>query len=85
MNSEITIIAQIERMVNGHYQDWQIGVTNNPRLRKAQAGNPIGWIQWQTNTKKTANYIMYLFLQKGMQNAGMKPEPGNCVFIMLAD
>ena len=79
MDSEITIITQIERTVNSHYRDWQIGTTNNPKSKKASVGNPLVWTHWQASTKRAANYIMFYFLQKGMHNAGTEPRPGEYV------
>ena len=85
MAATITIIDQIEKTVDGNYEDWQIGLTDNSALRKSQMGNPLSWLQWQADSHDEAFKIVEHFLKKGMGDAGGDKSLGDFVYILLID
>ncbi|MCZ6821298.1 MAG: hypothetical protein O7G31_17660 [Calditrichaeota bacterium] len=85
MASRTVIIDQIEKTVQGKYQEWQIGVTDDSASRKAQLGNPISWLQWLAESEDDAAQIVNHFADKGMHQVGSVEERGDFVYILLID
>lgn len=85
MASRTVIIDQIEKTVQGKYQEWQIGVTDDSASRKAQLGNPISWLQWLAESEDDAAQIVNHFADKGMHQVGYVEERGDFVYILLID
>lgn len=81
MTSKADIRKQIENTVGGRYQDWQIGTTEDPVVRKAQLGNPLTWLQWQADSETAAADIRTEFVQKGMILSG---AAGRYVYIFTS-
>lgn len=84
MTTEATIKSQIENTVGGHYSDWKIGLTDNPKERKAQLGNPLNWLHWKTDSERTSQNIESFFLKKGMLSAGGSKKSATYVYILPA-
>jgi len=81
MTSKSDIRKQIESTVGGRYRDWQIGVTEDPLVRKAQLGNPLTWLQWQADSEESAGEIRDEFVNKGMMLSGRSgPPSGDYVY-----
>jgi hypothetical protein len=85
MASSLIIIEQIERTVNGAYSDWQIGITDDSAITKAQMGNPLSWLQWQANSTEEAVAVVNHFEEKGMKNLGCTTKSADYVYILLLD
>ncbi len=83
MATLITIKQQIKKTVDGKYSDWQIGVTNDPKHRKAQLGNPLSWLQWKVDTEETAFMGAQYFQKKGMLCDGELPKSAKYIYILL--
>ncbi len=67
MASEGEIKQEIERIVNGKYSLWTIGVTDDPSRRRQEHGNPKYWHQWDADTEQQARNVESYFLNKGMK------------------
>lgn len=85
MASRTVIIDQIEKTVQGQYQEWQIGVTDDSASRKAQLGNPLSWLQWRAESENDAAEIVNHFADKGMHQVGCVEERGDFLYILLID
>ncbi len=85
MASRDTIIQQIERTVDGRYEDWQIGLTDDSARRKAEFGNPLCWLQWQAESTADALEIIDYFVTCGMRGVARVVPSGESVFILLVD
>ena len=85
MAASLTIIDQIEKTVDGEYEEWQIGLTDDSPSRKAELGNPLSWLQWQAESFQEAQKVLNHFLEKGMGNAGSIKKIGDVVYILLID
>ena len=85
MATELIIIEQIERTVNGKYAEWQIGITDDSARRKAKLGNPLSWLQWQANSVQAARAVVQYFLAKGMHDGGCDSKSADFVYILLLD
>lgn len=85
MAASLTIIDQIEKAVDGDYEDWQIGLTDDSASRKAELGNPLSWLQWQAETFQDAQKVLDHFFKKGMGNAGSIKKIGDVIYILLMD
>jgi hypothetical protein len=83
MATQAKIIQQIERAVDGDYQDWKIGLTDDSALRKAQMGDPQSWVQWQANSVEEAIEIIQFFRVKGMTTTGLDNRTGEFIYILL--
>jgi len=60
------IMSEIERIVAGNYSYWIIGITEDPRRRKQEYGNPTLWYDWDAVYESSARNIEKYFLAKGM-------------------
>lgn len=80
MTSVSIIIQQIERTVDGVYGDWTIGATDDPQQRKAQSGNPLNWLHWQTLSDKDAEKVVTHFAERGMFRS-LQSQKGTFVYI----
>ncbi len=67
MASESQIKSAIEKIVNGAYSLWTIGVTDDPDKRKEEHGNPKHWHQWDADTEQEARNVESYFIKKGMK------------------
>ncbi len=85
MAASLTIIDQIEKTVDGDYEEWQIGLTDDSASRKAELGNPLSWLQWQAESFQEAQKVLDHFFKKGMGNAGSIKKSGDVVYILLLD
>lgn len=63
------LIAKIESM-DITYSNWTIGITARPNARKAEHGNPRGWIIWQANSLQAAKNTENHFIGLGMDGGG---------------
>ena len=69
MASDLEIKLEIDRIVQGHYSVWTIGVTDDPARRKTEHGNPKCWHHWDANTETDARNVERYFLDLGMKGA----------------
>lgn len=80
MASEASIKAAIENIVNV-YSAWTIGVTDDPRRRRGEHGNPSPWHQWDADTEQAARNVEAHFLAKGMKGGSGGPGRADYVYI----
>ena len=83
MASDAIIIQQIDRTVQGKYQDWIIGITNDAAARKAELGNPLNWVQWEADSEREALKVQRHFVRKGIHRDTGGVSQGNIVYISL--
>ena len=67
--SESEIIETIEESVS-NYLAWTIGITDAPKRRKSEHGNPRYWRYWKADTETIARNVEKYFLDKGMKGGG---------------
>jgi hypothetical protein len=63
---EEEIKAEIEKIVS-RPSVWVIGITNDPKSRKKEHGDPDCWRQWKADKVTIARNIEQYFLEKGMK------------------
>ena len=67
MNKQ-TIIDAIESVINGHYPEWTVGITNDPDRRKQEHANDGDsvkhWKEWLSDSLVDAQKIEKYFLDK---------------------
>lgn len=68
MASESEIISEIE-MIVGTYSSWTIGITDDPKRKKQELGNPILWHDWDADSESSAKNIEEHFIEKGMKGS----------------
>jgi len=66
MASETAIEAAIQRIVSTYFI-WTIGVTDNPKRRKSEHGDPKYWHYWDADTESDARNVEKYFIKKGMK------------------
>lgn len=70
-----SIISEIERLTRGQYEEWTIGVTDNPDRRRAEheeeddddGKRTSRWRDWYADTEDDARDVEEYFIDKGMQ------------------
>ena len=67
--SKSEIIEAIEKSVS-NYLAWTIGITDAPKRRKSEQGNPRYWRYWKADTETIARNVEKHFLYKGMKGGG---------------
>ena len=67
MASEAAIILIIDRIVDGAYSAWTVGVTDDPARRKAEHGSPRAWHDWEADTEQAARNVESHFIARGMK------------------
>ena len=80
---EITdqIEVRVRDLRNARYEDWTIGVTDDPSRRRAEHGHPWFWRQWEADTETVARAIERLFLGRGMREAAGRSGGAGFVYI----
>ena len=81
MPSEDSIVRAIARIAGRDYSKWTIGVTDYPKRRKSEHGNPRVWHNWNANTEKVARRIESRFINRGMKGGGGGPGNADYVYI----
>ena len=79
---ESEIIAEIEKKVS-YYSAWTIGITNDPKRRREEHGNPSSWYEWKANSEKIVRNVEKYFLDKGMKGGGGGGENPTWVYIFI--
>ena len=78
--SKSEIIETIEESVS-NYLAWTIGITDAPKRRKSEHGNPRYWRYWKADTETIARNAEKYFLDKGMKGGGGGGDHPNFVYI----
>ena len=78
--SKSEIIEAIEKSVS-NYLAWTIGITDAPKRRKSEHGNPRYWRYWKADTETIARNAEKHFLDKGMKGGGGGGDHPNFVYI----
>jgi len=78
--SKSEIIEAIEKSVS-NYLAWTIGITDAPKRRKSEHGNPRYWRYWKADTETIARNAEKYFLDKGMKGGGGGGDHPNFVYI----
>ncbi len=78
--SKSEIIETIEESVS-NYLAWTIGITDAPKRRKSEHGNPRYWRYWKADTETIARNVEKHFLDKGMKGGGGGGVHPNFVYI----
>jgi hypothetical protein len=63
------------------FNNWTIGITNDPDARKQAHGNPLTWYQWKAPSEGVARRIERYFLDKGMKGDTSKSDYPTYVYI----
>ena len=79
--TEQEIKSDIERIINGNYSVWTIGVTDRLDQRRQEHGNPKYWHQWDASTEQVSRRIEAYFLAKGCKGAEGGGGNANYVYI----
>ncbi|MFQ5637537.1 MAG: hypothetical protein ACE5IR_06030 [bacterium] len=82
MASEKIIKQQISHTVKGKYEDWLIGVTDDPIARKAQLGNPLDWLLWEADSEDVATKVKKHFVRLCMKSSRSPAKSGKFVYIL---
>ena len=75
--TEQEIKAEIERIINGRYTIWTIGVTDRPEQRRQEHGSPKYWHHWDATTEQVARRIEQYFIDQGCKGGvggGVNPN-----------
>jgi hypothetical protein len=68
MASKNAIIEAIKDKVGStKYSSWRVGLTHDPKQRKADWNNPGSWSLWTADSLSDAQDIESFFIKKGMQ------------------
>ncbi len=85
MASVAEIKAAIEKLVKStkskKYSIWTVGVTDDPKRRKAEHENTKAWRQWNAGSETAARNVEKHFLGKGMKGGGGGPGKADYVYI----
>jgi hypothetical protein len=63
---ESEIIQAIDKKVIT-YRLWTIDITEDPKQRKEQHGNPEHWADWKADSETIARNVEKYFIDKGMK------------------
>lgn len=77
------IISSIERIINGKYSDWSIGVTGNPNKRFKELKKPKDWRQWDAGNEKDAANDARYFWFRGCNGVPDQPGDKNLRFVYI--
>ena len=81
MNAQ-SIISEIEGWVAGSsYEQWTVGVTDEPGRRREDHGGPTKtpqWREWDAYTENDARYVERHFLRLGMRGG-----PGRADYVYV--
>jgi len=73
-------MSEIEKIIQGNYPGWTIGITDDPERRKgeheADGKDVRRWKDWEADSKGDAEYTETYFIGRGMQGGegGGTPE-----------
>lgn len=85
MASVSEIKAAIEERVKSteseKYSIWTVGVTDDPKRRKTEHGDPVYWKQWNADSETAARNVETHFLDKGMKGSGGGGGKADYVYI----
>ena len=66
MASELSIEVAIDAKVKQYFV-WTIGVTDDPKYRRIEHGNPKVWCQWDADSEQVARNVEAYVLGKEMK------------------
>ncbi len=76
------LIAAIEKKRGSlKYSAWTIGITNDPKRRRTEHGNPSPWYSWKANSESIAREVETYFQDKGMKGGGGGGDKPTYVYI----
>ena len=67
------------------YADWTIGITENPKNRKGDHGNPKRWHKLRASSESVARRIEKHFISKGMKGGTGGGKDPNYVYFFKND
>lgn len=82
MASEAAIKGAIKKHVS-YYPAWTIGVTDNPKRRRTEHGDPTTWYQWDADTQAVARSIEAHFIAEGMKGGTGGGGGADYVYIFI--
>ncbi len=71
------ITGSIDRITNGNFGGWNIGITDDIAKSKTDNGAPTIWYNWRADTEGEAKEVEGNFTSKGMQGvsaSGATPQ-----------
>ena len=67
-------MREIEQIAGPNYEDWYIGITDDPKRRKREHErenrDTSAWRDWNAESTKRADYIEWYFVELGMRGGG---------------
>ena len=77
---------ELIKAIGGHIatpNKWYIGITENPKQRKEEHGNPVVWYEWEGQTEKIAREVEKYWLDKGCKGGTGGGEHPHWVYIYM--
>ena len=84
MSSANEIQEEINSMVEGNYDDWIIGVTDDPERMKINCGKPLSWHKFEADTEIDARKAEKYFRELGM-HVGEQGDDADYVYVYRND
>ncbi len=73
MTNLIEVEKEVEILleeIDGDYNHWTIGVSDDPFHASLKYGDPVSWHEWDVDSANEGLEIKNHFIRKGMQAAG---------------
>ena len=81
LEEEDHIVKESKERTGANYDQWTIGITDDPDPHRREFGFRGSWRHWETESPEISRRIKRTFLAKGMKDAGERGTDPRTVFI----